>query len=67
MKKVTANTLVELYELCLDICPFPAGDRAGVCPKCPLNKHVQEKNWRVPFGEAIKLVKAWATYVGKKV
>jgi len=67
MQDVTPKTVVELYELCLDICPFPSGDRKSVCPKCPLYKYAVEKQWRFKFEDAIKLVKQWATYMGKQI
>lgn len=64
-KIVGAKTMVELHEFCLDICPYTDADRSGICPKCPVYKHVQEKGWRAPFGDAVKVIKAWSTYVGK--
>ena len=64
-KEVSAKTIIELHELCMDICPYTDADRAAICPKCPVYKHVQVKNWRVPFGDAVKLIKAWTTYMGK--
>ena len=35
MQPVTRETVVELHELCLDICPFSLSDRHAVCPECP--------------------------------
>lgn len=67
MQTVSGKTVVELHELCLDICPFPTGDRATVCPKCPLFKHAADGQWRFVLADALKLVKAWATYVGKQI
>jgi len=64
-KEVSAKTIIELHELCMDICPYTDGDRGGICPKCPVRKHVQAKNWRATFPEAVKVIKAWTTYMGK--
>lgn len=67
MADVTASTVIELHELCLDICPFSMSDRDAVCPGCPLYKHAVDRQWRFAFGDAVKLIKAWATYAGKQV
>jgi hypothetical protein len=67
IQQVNEKTVVELHELCLDICPFPTGDRDGTCPGCPLYKHALEKQWRFALPDALQLVKDWATFVGKKI
>ncbi len=67
MRKVTGDTVIELHELCLDICPFPTGDRAAICPKCPVFKQAAGGQWRFALTDGLKLVKAWATYVGKQI
>jgi hypothetical protein len=67
MEQVTEKTLVELYELCLDICPFPTADREKTCPGCPLHERALGNQWRLPLGEALKAVKGWVKHVEKKL
>lgn len=67
MQPVTRETVVELHELCLDICPFSLSDRHAVCPECPVYAYAAEKQWRIAFSDALKLIKDWAGFCGKRI
>jgi hypothetical protein len=67
MNAISRNTVVELHELCLDICPFSTGNREAVCPRCPLFRCSVDKQWRFAFGDALKLIKEWTTFCGKQL